>query len=119
MLVSRWVPVTEAAWAHSLATAAMAAATSERRFGAVLRRGTLLLGLYTPSGIDPQTPHEQDEVYIVVSGRGEFVQEGERISFGPGDAIFVAAGEQHRFENFSEDFATWVVFYGPKGGETP
>ena len=34
-----------------------------------------------------------------------------------GDAFFVAAGVVHQFENFSEDFVTWVVFYGPQGGE--
>jgi hypothetical protein len=31
--------------------------------------------------------------------------------------VFVAAGEHHRFVNFSGDFSTWVVFYGPEGGE--
>ena len=41
----------------------------------------------------------------------------ERRRFGPGDAIFAPAGWVHRFEDFSGDFATWVVFWGPKGGE--
>jgi len=31
--------------------------------------------------------------------------------------IFVAAGQVHRFELFSSDFAVWVVFYGPEGGD--
>ncbi|MCA3319275.1 MAG: cupin domain-containing protein, partial [Roseomonas sp.] len=41
----------------------------------------------------------------------------ERVPFAPHDALFVRAGEPHRFEDFSPDFATWVVFYGAKGGE--
>jgi uncharacterized protein YjlB len=43
---------------------------------------------------------------------------GQRVPFGPGDALFVAATVEHRFEDFSDDFATWVVFYGPRGGES-
>jgi hypothetical protein len=31
--------------------------------------------------------------------------------------LFVAAGQTHRFEDFSDDFAVWVFFYGPDGGE--
>ncbi len=41
----------------------------------------------------------------------------QRFDAAPGDAFFVAAGVAHKFENFSSDFATWVVFYGPPGGE--
>jgi hypothetical protein len=40
-----------------------------------------------------------------------------RVPFGPGDVLFAAAHVEHRFEGFSDDFATWVVFYGPPGGE--
>jgi mannose-6-phosphate isomerase-like protein (cupin superfamily) len=40
-----------------------------------------------------------------------------RFRFGPGDVLFVPAGVEHRFEDFSDDFVTWVVFYGPEGGE--
>jgi oxalate decarboxylase/phosphoglucose isomerase-like protein (cupin superfamily) len=58
----------------------------------------------------------------VASGSGTFAlgkDEGalERRPFGPGDAIFAPAGWVHRFESFSPDFATWVVFWGPEGGE--
>ena len=69
-------------------------------------------------GEDLQTPHEQDELYVVVSGSGDFVLGGERISFTSGDVLFARAGIEHRFENISQDFATWVIFYGPKGGES-
>jgi mannose-6-phosphate isomerase-like protein (cupin superfamily) len=53
----------------------------------------------------------------VISGNGEFVLEDVRMSFAPGTALFVPAGKSHRFENFTPDFATWVVFWGPEGGE--
>jgi mannose-6-phosphate isomerase-like protein (cupin superfamily) len=90
-----------------------------RRSAKLLTHGSLELRYYAPRGVDPQTPHTQDEVYIVASGRGWFVRGDERVPFEPGDALFVAAGAEHRFEEFSEDFATWVVFYGPEGGEQP
>ena len=83
----------------------------------MLRHGTLELRWYAPKGSDPQTPHDRDEVYVVVSGSGTFVRNGERVAFGAGDALFVAAHEEHRFESFTPDFATWVMFYGPVGGE--
>ncbi len=83
----------------------------------VLRRGTMSVGLYTPREMDKQSPHTQDEVYIVASGTGIFVMGSERMECGPGDTFFVSAGARHRFEDFSEDLAVWVVFYGPEGGE--
>jgi mannose-6-phosphate isomerase-like protein (cupin superfamily) len=89
------------------------------RFHYALRHGTLKLGLYAPRGHDAQGPHKLDELYIVASGTGTFVKNGERQPFGPLDALFVEAGAEHRFEDFSDDFAVWVVFYGPDGGEKP
>jgi mannose-6-phosphate isomerase-like protein (cupin superfamily) len=53
----------------------------------------------------------------VVSGSGTFLHGETRVRFGPGDLLFVPAGVVHRFEEFSADFATWVLFYGPEGGE--
>lgn len=79
--------------------------------------GTLTVEIYAPKGIDLQQPHTRDELYIVVAGRGWFSVEGRRVEFAPGDALFAAAGEDHRFEDFTEDLLTWVVFYGPEGGE--
>lgn len=84
----------------------------------VMDHGSMTLRYYAPRGNDPQKPHDQDELYVVLSGTGTFMRNGERVSFGPGDVLFAAAGEDHRFEDFSDDFETWVVFYGPKGGES-
>jgi mannose-6-phosphate isomerase-like protein (cupin superfamily) len=86
-------------------------------YGVLLEHGTLELGYYKPDRIDPQQPHTQDEIYVVQSGTGYFVCDGERKPFESGEALFVPAGVVHRFEDFSEDFAAWVVFYGPDGGE--
>ena len=82
-----------------------------------LRHGTMSVKLFAPRDLDRQRPHGQDEVYIVVAGRGTFIVEGERHSFEPGTAFFVPAGVTHRFEQFTRDFVTWVVFWGPEGGE--
>ena len=84
---------------------------------AVLEHGTLQLKVYSPRGTDPQQPHTRDELYFVAQGSGEFVSAEERIAFVAGDALFVAAGKAHHFENFSDDFLVWVVFYGAEGGE--
>ena len=83
----------------------------------LLSHGSLELRFYAPKGVDTQTPHSRDEVYIVASGHGWFQSGAERAAFAAGDALFVAAGEVHRFVDFSDDFATWVMFYGPEGGE--
>jgi mannose-6-phosphate isomerase-like protein (cupin superfamily) len=83
----------------------------------VFEHGSLVVKLYGPSGQDPQTPHSRDEVYVIARGSGEFVCGGARQSFGPHDVLFAAAGVEHRFEKFSDDFAVWVFFYGPEGGE--
>ncbi len=83
----------------------------------LFRHGTLNLRWYAPRGRDSQTPHEQDEIYVVASGRGSFLVDRVRLPFGPGDALFVPAGAEHRFEDFTDDLAAWVVFWGPAGGE--
>jgi mannose-6-phosphate isomerase-like protein (cupin superfamily) len=109
-------------WVVSLAAARAAPIPAGRRSAELMRHGTMTLRYYQSKGIDEQTPHDQDEIYIVVSGTGAVVSGPteaalERRRLGPGEAIFVPAGHVHRFEGFSDDFATWVVFWGPAGGE--
>lgn len=89
------------------------------RFVKVLEHGTLEVEIYAPRGHDPQQPHARDEIYVVVSGSGWFVNGSDRHAFSTGDVLFVPAGVVHRFEDFTDDFATWVFFYGPDGGENP
>jgi mannose-6-phosphate isomerase-like protein (cupin superfamily) len=83
----------------------------------VFEHGSLVVKLYAPRGDDPQTPHSRDEVYVVAQGSVEFVCAGGRQTFALNDVLFAAAGVEHRFENFGDDFAVWVFFYGPEGGE--
>lgn len=99
---------------HALQVTATA---EDQQYGVLLEHGSMELGFYKPGEHDPQQPHSQDEIYIIQSGRGFFVNGDERLPFEPGEALFVPAGAVHRFEDFSDDFAAWVVFYGPEGGE--
>ena len=80
--------------------------------------GTLSIELYKPDRVDHQQPHTIDEVYIITSGRGKFMNDGIIVTFEVNDFLFVPAGVDHRFIEFTEDFSTWVIFYGPEGGET-
>ena len=88
------------------------------RFARALAHGSMTVEYYAPIGSDPQAPHQQDELYFIHRGTGQLIIAGERYPFTPGDCFFVAAGVDHRFENFSADFGTWAVFWGPEGGES-
>ena len=83
----------------------------------LFRHGTLLVKYYAPRGEDAQKPHAQDELYVVASGTGTFFDGTVRRAFAPGHLLFAAAGIVHRFEDFTDDFGVWVLFYGPDGGE--
>ncbi|MBI1731576.1 MAG: cupin domain-containing protein [Gammaproteobacteria bacterium] len=86
-------------------------------FVTLMAHGTMSVEYYAPRGADPQTPHDQDELYFIHTGRGELRIAGERFAFSAGDCFFVPARVEHRVETFSPDFGTWVVFWGPQGGE--
>jgi mannose-6-phosphate isomerase-like protein (cupin superfamily) len=83
------------------------------RFVELLRHATLTVELYAPREHDPQSPHTRDEVYVVVQGSGWFRNGDQRHRFGVGDVLLVPSGVVHRFEEFSDDLAVWVFFYGP------
>jgi mannose-6-phosphate isomerase-like protein (cupin superfamily) len=88
-----------------------------KHFATLLQRGTLKFLLSMPVRPNEQAPHVQDELYVVVRGHGVLFHDGKRDRFTQGDAMFVAAGTEHHFEDFTEDLAVWVAFYGPQGGE--
>lgn len=71
--------------------------------------------IYKPNKVDLQTPHTRDEFYWIISGKGKFELEGEMIEFEKGDIIFVPAGADHRFKEFTENFITWVIFLNISG----
>lgn len=97
---------------------ASAAWPQGERFAEAFAHGSMSVELYAPRGSDPQTPHRQDELYFIHAGSGWFTVSGERRRFEPGDAFFVPAGAEHRFDGFGDDFCAWVVFWGPDGGES-
>lgn len=86
-------------------------------FTEALRHGSMSVEVFAPRGRDTQTPHSQDELYFVVSGTALFEHAGWRAAVAAGDVLFVPASDRHHFEEMSADFVTWVVFWGPQGGE--
>ena len=85
----------------------------------LFKHGSLSVEYYKPHEIDLQQPHNKDEIYVIAAGTGNFKNGDRTTAFKTGDFLFVPAGVEHQFENFTDDFATWVFFYGPVGGETP
>lgn len=83
----------------------------------LFEHGTLRVKLYAPRDQDSQIPHPQDEIYVVAQGHGMFFDGVARRPVEPGTLLFAAANRPHRFEAFTENFAVWVLFYGPDGGE--
>lgn len=82
-----------------------------------LRTADLSVGTYCipAGGVDDQSPHTEDEIYVVTAGRARIVTPAGAVDVGPGAVIFVPAGEVHRFEDVTEDLALLVVF-GPAYG---
>ena len=90
---------------------------SGKEFVSLFMHGTLEVEAYKPDKTDNQQPHQKDEMYVIISGEGNFYCEGRSVSFKQGDFLFVPALAEHRFISFTEDLLTWVFFYGPDGGE--
>jgi mannose-6-phosphate isomerase-like protein (cupin superfamily) len=60
----------------------------------------------------PQEPHLRDEFYVIARGHGRYRYEGKLSEVGAGDMCFAAAHAPHGFEDITEDFCVWVMFYG-------
>lgn len=101
----------------TVANALDALASADEEYRELFTHGTLAIEIYRPVEVGRQTPHDRDEVYVVASGSGWFVNGDTREPFEAGEVLFVPAGVEHRFEDYTDDFATWVIFYGPAGGE--
>ncbi|MEV0274687.1 cupin domain-containing protein [Hamadaea sp. NPDC050747] len=82
-----------------------------------LRVPDLSVGTYCipAGGVDDQSPHTEDEIYVVTGGRARIVTPDGDAEVGPGAVIFVPAGEVHRFVDVAEDLTLLVVF-GPAYG---
>lgn len=72
----------------------------------------LSVGTYSipGGGVDDQTPHTEDEIYVVTAGRARLVTDSGTAAVGPGDVVFVPAGEHHRFVEITENLSLLVVF---------
>ncbi len=84
------------------------------RFLNLMQSDGIEIEIYEPKDEDLQQPHDRDEIYFVARGSGQFELEDEKIPFDSGDLIYVEARKKHRFAEFSDDFATWVLFFGAK-----
>lgn len=91
--------------------------SEEEPFKELFKHGSLSVEIYKSDTVDLQQPHSRDEVYVIASGSGYFVNGESRERFEKGEVLFVPAGTEHRFEDFGDDFSTWVFFYGPDGGK--
>ncbi|HEU5043162.1 MAG TPA: cupin domain-containing protein [Nocardioidaceae bacterium] len=87
------------------------------RYAEQLRSEDLSVGRYViPVGArDLQEPHTEDEVYVVHSGRARLVTPDGAVEVAAGSVVFVPAGEDHRFEDITEELVVTVVF-GPAEG---
>jgi mannose-6-phosphate isomerase-like protein (cupin superfamily) len=101
-------------------TAALEAARDElqRRTGDLylefLRRDSMSCGLYVleAGAADPQEPHQEDEVYVVLGGRGRLLVGDDDRPVGPGSVAFVARTVPHRFHDVTERLSL-LVFFAP------
>jgi mannose-6-phosphate isomerase-like protein (cupin superfamily) len=98
-------------------TEAQAGIPTGERSVRVWQRGSLDIAFALPVPPKDQAPHAQNEIYIIIRGRGVLIHDGKRESFDSGDILFVAAGIEHQFADATEDLALWRVFYGPQGGD--
>jgi mannose-6-phosphate isomerase-like protein (cupin superfamily) len=89
-------------------------AKSGERYLEFLRVSAMSAGVYVlpAGGIDPQTPHKEDEMYYVVRGRGRIRVGSEERSVSAGSVIFVAARTAHRFYDIVEELVI-LVFFAP------
>ena len=82
----------------------------------IIDRHGVEIEYYAPRGVDAQTPHDRDELYVVASGVASFSSQSDKRRVAAGDLIFVPAHDAHRFEDIGADFGAWVVFFGPSTG---
>jgi len=81
-----------------------------------VKERNMSVGLYAldAGALDPQQPHQQDEVYFVVSGRASITVGVETTQVGRGSVVYVPAGVPHKFHHITEDLRVMVVFSPPE-----
>ena len=98
---------------------AAAARELDEPYDEFIRRDSLSVGIYCLAAgqEDTQSPHSEDEVYYVVSGRGRIRVGDQDAPVRAGSVVFVAANEVHRFFDITEDLEI-LVFFAPAEGST-
>ena len=76
------------------------------------------LAVWPAGSTDRQRPHNEDEVYYVISGRGTITVGGEQRTVKAGSLVFVAAEVEHHFHDIEEDLRV-LVFWAPPHVATP
>jgi mannose-6-phosphate isomerase-like protein (cupin superfamily) len=89
---------------------------SDEQWREFLRAGMFSAGVYRLAAgqTDTQTPHAEDEIYYVLSGRAELEVAGERHPVERGSVAFVAKHAEHRFVEIAEDLELLVLFAPPE-----
>ena len=87
-------------------------AESGKLYHEFLRVPDMSAGLYIlPAGTqDPQSPHAEDEMYYVISGKGQFFYDGEDVEVEAGSTLYVPKTIEHRFHSIEEDLVIIVIF---------
>ena len=100
--------------AHELAQLISQRAGSNKLYLEFLKVPDLSMGLYIlpAGGTDPQSPHTEDEVYYVVSGRAQILVAEENRDVQTGSIIYVEKNVAHRFHSIEEEL-TVLVFFAP------
>jgi len=68
--------------------------------------------IFAPRGTDHQTPHNRDEAYFIMTGSATLEIKGEPYAVSAGDVAWVPKNVEHRFIDISDDFVSWVAFFG-------
>lgn len=102
--------------ARSLARLLADQSTGARSYLEFIRSNSMSVGLYIldPARTDMQSPHREDEVYVVLAGRSRFTAGDEQRDVAAGDVIYVPAGVAHRFHDIAERLEVIVVFAPPE-----
>src|SRR5512141_171704 len=97
---------------HELEDLLARRAASGKPYLEFLRSESMSAGLYVlpAGGVDPQLPHAQDEIYVVMSGSAQFTAGNETRPVNPGQTIFVPAGVHHQFHDIEAELHLLVVF---------
>jgi mannose-6-phosphate isomerase-like protein (cupin superfamily) len=102
-----------------ISAAGVFAASGEPVYVTHMASSQLSVGTYSipRGGVDDQSPHAEDEIYVVTSGQAGFEGPWGRVVVGPGSVLYVPAGEEHRFVDVTEDLTLLVIFAPPYSGE--